>query len=133
MASIHHEIAVEVGAEQAWAALRAVGAAHELFAPVLVDGQLDGDTRRVRFANGMELRERLLDIDDSRRRVAYTVLDAPGMSYHHASMQVIDAGPRHCRFVWITDFLPQEVGGNLVPLIEAGSNALKKNLEAAAS
>jgi Polyketide cyclase / dehydrase and lipid transport len=131
MASIHHEIAVEVGAEQAWAALRTVGAAHKLFAPVLVDGELKGDTRKVRFANGMEVRERLLDIDDSRRRVAYTVLDGPGMSYHHASMQVVEAGPRHCRFVWITDFLPQDIGGNLMPLIEAGSTALKKNLEAA--
>ncbi len=75
MASIHHEIAVEVGAEQAWAALRAVGAAHELFAPVLVDGKLEGDTRSVCFANGMKVRERILDIDDSRRRLAYTVLD----------------------------------------------------------
>lgn len=130
MASIHHEIAVEVGAQQAWSALRAVGAAHELFAPVLVDGKLEGDTRQVRFANGMEVRERVLDVDDARRRVAYTVLDGPGMSYHHASMQVLEAGPKQCRFVWITDFLPQEIGGNLVPLIEAGSNALKKNLEA---
>ena len=110
--------------------LCAVGAAHELFSPVLVDGKLNGDTRQVRFANGMVVHERLLDIDDRQRRVAYTVLDGPGMSYHHASMQVVDAGPKRCQFVWITDFLPQEVGGNLVPLIEAGSNALKKNLEA---
>ena len=46
MASIHHEVTVEVSAQQAWTALRAVGAAHELFAPVLVDGELQGDTRR---------------------------------------------------------------------------------------
>lgn len=46
MASIHHEVTVEVSAQQAWTALRAVGAAHELFAPVLVDGELQGDTRQ---------------------------------------------------------------------------------------
>ena len=130
MASIHHETTGEVGAEQAWTALRAVGAAHELFSPVLVDGKLNGDTRQVRFANGMVVHERMLDVDDGKRRVSYTVLDGPGMSYHHASMQVFDAGPKRCQFVWITDFLPEEIGGNLVPLIEAGSNALKKNLEA---
>src|SRR5262245_4911731 len=115
MASIHHEIAVEVDADQAWAALRLVSDAHELFAPVLVEGKMTGDTRKVRFANGMVVHERVLDVDDKRRRVAYTVLDGPGMSYHHASMEVVDAGPDRCRFVWITDFLPQEIRGNLTP------------------
>jgi len=131
MASIHHEVTVEVGADQAWKALRAVGSAHELFAPVLVDGSLKGSTRTVRFANGMTVHERVLDIDEDRRRVAYTVLDGPGMTYHHASMEVIEAGAERCRFVWITDFLPDDVRENLAPLIEAGSQALKSNLEAA--
>jgi hypothetical protein len=130
MASIHEQVAVEVGAAKAWAALRLVGEVHKLFAPVLVDGKLDGDTRTVRFANGMVVQERILDIDDEGRRVAYTVLDGAGMTYHHASMQVVDAGPGRCLFVWITDFLPQEFGGNLAPLIEQGARALKRNLEA---
>ena len=70
MASIHRETVVDVGAEQAWAALRTVGAAHELFAPVLTDGELNGETRRVRFANGMVVNERIVDVDDGMRRVA---------------------------------------------------------------
>jgi hypothetical protein len=32
--------------------------------------------------------------------------------------------------VWITDFLPADAGGALIPLIDAGSAALKTNLEA---
>jgi hypothetical protein len=44
---------------------------------------------------------------------------------------VLDAGPQRCRFVWFTDFLPLETRGNIEPLIDAGSNALKQNLEAA--
>jgi hypothetical protein len=79
----------------------------------------------------MVVRERILDVDDQRRRVAYTVLDGPGMMYHHASMQVVDAGPGRCRFVWITDFLPLEIEENLTPLIEQGTSALKNNLEQA--
>jgi Polyketide cyclase / dehydrase and lipid transport len=129
MASISEEIAVEVGIDQAWAALRQVGNVHELFAPVLVGAHLDGDTRTVRFANGMVAKERILDVDNERRRVAYTALDVPGMTYHHASMQLVDAGPGRCRFVWVTDFLPQEIRGNLTPLIEQGAGALKSNLE----
>ena len=130
MASIHRETVVEVGAERAWAALRTVGAAHELFAPVLSDGELSGERRRVRFANGMVVNERIVDVDDGQRRVAYSALDAPGLQYHHASMQVLDDGPDRCRFVWTTDFLPADAGGALTPLIEAGSAAFKTNLEA---
>jgi len=130
MASIHEQLAIEVGADEAWAALRLVGEPHKLFAPVLVDGQLDGDTRTVKFANGMVVQERILDVDDKRRRVAYSAVNGPGMTYHHASMQVLEAGPGRCVFVWITDFLPPEIAGNLAPLIEQGAKALKANLEA---
>jgi hypothetical protein len=129
MASIYKEQAIEVSPEQAWAALRLVGAAHRLFAPVLVNAQLDDDVRTVGFANGMVLQERILDVDDERRRVAYTALNGPGMTYHHASMQVLDAGPQRCLFVWITDFLPREISDALMPLIEQGTKALKSNLE----
>ena len=132
MASIHEQLTVEVDSETAWAALSRVGDAHKLFAPVLVDGKLNGDTRTVTFANGMVVQERILDVDDERRRVAYTVLDAPGMKYHHASMQVVDDGPGRCLFVWITDFLPPEAGDNIAPLIEQGARALKSNLEKSA-
>jgi hypothetical protein len=132
MASIHRETVVGVAAEQAWAALRIVGAAHKLFAPVLTDGEMNGETRRVTFSNGMVVNERIVDVDDGMRRVAYSVLDAPGLRYHHASMQVMEDGPNGCRFVWITDFLPADSRATLVPLIEAGSMALKTNLEAAA-
>lgn len=129
MASIHHQVAVEVGAPKAWAALRVVGDAHKLFAPVLVDGRVEGDIRTVRFANGMVLRERILDIDEDRRRVAYSAMDAPALTFHHASMQVVGAGLERCHFIWITDFLPVEARSNLMPLIEQGTNALKNNLE----
>jgi Polyketide cyclase / dehydrase and lipid transport len=129
MASIYRDLDVDVSAERAWGELRRVGEPDKLFAPVLIGAQLNGDTRTVRFANGMIAQERILDVDDNRRRVAYTVLDGPGMTFHHASMQIVDAGPDRCRFVWITDFLPQEIGDSIMPLIEQGASALKSNLE----
>jgi hypothetical protein len=52
------------------------------------------------------------------------------MVYHHASMEVHDVGPGRCLFVWISGFLPAEVGPNIAPLIEQGTLALKRNLEA---
>ena len=64
-------------------------------------------------------------------RVAYAVFDGPGMTYHHASMQVVEAGPGTCRFVWTTDFLPAGVRDNIAPLIDQGAAAFKSNLEKA--
>lgn len=130
MASIRREEIVQVPADKAWAALRDVGRPHTLFADVLVDGHIDGDIRTVTFANGMVVRERIVDIDDANRRVAYTVID--GMFEHHsASMQIVADGDGRCRFVWVSDFLPSEMMELAAPLVEAGSIALVRNLEAA--
>ena len=132
MASIHHEGTIGVSAAAAWARLRQVDQAHTLFTPVLVDGTFDRDaqTRTVRFANGMVVEERILDVDEARRRIAYAVVSGTPMTYHHASMQIIEDGPKRCRFVWVSDFLPPEFGEGMGPLVEAGTRALKANLEA---
>jgi hypothetical protein len=129
MASIREERTLDVDPGTAWAAVRLVGEAHRLFAPVLVDGSLDGDTRTVRFANGMIVQERILAVDDAHRRVAYTALGADGITYHHASMEIDELTPGRCRFVWTTDVLPDQVAGMIAPLMEQGANALKTNLE----
>jgi hypothetical protein len=129
MASIRKEIVVDVGIEPAWAMLRQVASPHALFAPVLAGAEMEGDVRTVHFASGHTIRERILDVDDEHRRVAYTALESPGIAYHHASMQLENAGPGRCVFVWITDVLPSEVATALQPIIERGAEALKQNLE----
>jgi hypothetical protein len=128
MASIHRDEIIQVPADKAWAALRDVGNPHFVFAGVLVDGRIEGDIRTVTFANGMVVRERIVDVDDASRRVAYTVID--GMFEHHsASMQIVAEGEGRCRFVWISDFLPDEHRELVAPLVEAGAQALVRNLE----
>jgi hypothetical protein len=129
MACIQRDITVEIDPARAWASLRRVHAAAELFAPVLTDSSVEGDVRTATFANGMVARERIVDVDDARRRVAYSALDVPGLSFHFASMQIVDAGPGRCRFVWTTDVLPAEAAEMVEPLVEQGTQALKTNLE----
>ena len=48
-------------------------------------------------------------------------------------MQIDIAGPGRCAFVWTTDFLPAEAAANLQPLHRPRADALKRNLETAAS
>ncbi len=129
MATIRRDIVIDAGIEDAWTALRRVAEPHRLFAPVLTGAEIDGDLRTVHFANGMIVHERILDVDDEHRRVAYAALDASGLTFHHASMQVDIAGPGRCAFIWITDFLPAEAGAGLEALIDQGVEAFKRTVE----
>jgi hypothetical protein len=130
MASIRRETTLHVNADAAWAALREPGLAQEAFAPVLSGCEIEGDVRTVRFAAGMVARERILDVDDAHRRIAYAALDVAGVQYHHASMQIESAGPGRCQFVWITDVVPEAAVAGIGPLVEAGTAAFKHNVEA---
>jgi carbon monoxide dehydrogenase subunit G len=133
MASLYRETSIAAPADAVWSALRDVGNAHRVFAGVLTDARMDGDGARiVTFANGLSVRELIVTIDDAHRRCAYTVVGS-GASHHHASFQVFDDGAAGCRVVWITDVLPHEAAAKVAPLMDAGSAAMQRTLEAASS
>ena len=92
MASIRKEILIARRPEDIWAAIRDVGAVHERLAPGFVVGTTFADGARVvTFANGVVVRELIVDIDDEARRIAYAAIG--GLSSHHnASMQVFAEG-----------------------------------------
>jgi carbon monoxide dehydrogenase subunit G len=132
MASIHKEVLIEAPPEQVWDAVRDVGAVHTRLAQgFVVDTTLNGDTRSVSFANGAVVRERIIDIDDRIRRVAYTVVEWR-TTHHNASMQVFPDGNERSRLVWIADLLPNELADLVGDLMEQGSAAMKRTLERAA-
>jgi hypothetical protein len=122
MASIRMEIPLEAPAERVWEKLRDVGAAHALFPGVLTASRLEGDARVVAFANGMVVRELIVDVDETARRVAYAVVEWQAR-HHHASMQVVPDGAARSRLVWITDLLPNELAGPVRALMEQGAKA----------
>ncbi len=128
MATIWWEQPVAAPAERAWAALRCVDKPHQLFAPVLVDGSMAGDLREVTFANGLVVQERIISVDEERRRVAYAVIGEM-FEHHSASMQILPAEDGDCRFVWISDFLPDSLIEVVQPLVEQGSAALAATIE----
>jgi Polyketide cyclase / dehydrase and lipid transport len=128
MASIWWEEPVAAPADLAWAALRHVGMAHQLFSPVLVDSTVEGDIRTVTFANGLVVRERIIAVDERRRRIAYSVLGGT-FDHHSASMQILPIDRASCRFLWVSDFLPHERADTVRPLVEQGSRALARNIE----
>jgi len=129
MASITKEVLVDAPAALVWEAIRDVGAIHTRLARgFVVDTRLDGDSRVVTFANGAVARERIVDVGDAARRLAYSVVEGRP-THHNASIQVFaDAGNRS-RIVWIADLLPDELAGYIGGMMEQGCAAMKRTLE----
>jgi uncharacterized protein YndB with AHSA1/START domain len=133
MASIRKEILIHAPPDTVWAAVRDVGAVHKRLAPGFVaDTRLEGDSRIVTFANGFVVRERIVDIDDASRRLAYAAVNGRA-THHHATLQVFADGERGTRLVWVTDLLPNEVAETIRALVEEGAGVMKRTLEGAAA
>jgi hypothetical protein len=131
MASICKEIIVDAGADEVWAALRDWGALHTRLAPGFVtDTRLDGDDRIVTFYNGAVVREVLVDLDDDARRIAWSIVDGP-YTHHNGSAQAFPDGNGRTRFVWVADLLPDAAAPRTAEMMERGTSAIKRHLEAA--
>jgi carbon monoxide dehydrogenase subunit G len=129
MASIHKEIRIGKPGEVVWDAIRDVGAIHRRLVPGFVkDCKLDGDSRTVTFANGMIVRELIVDVDDEAQRHSWSARSEP-FTHHNASVQVFPEGEDECRVVWIADLMPNEVAEATGEMIEHGLDAMKRTLE----
>ena len=129
MASIQKEIEIERNREFVWDAIRDVGAIHKRLVPgFVVDCKLEGDTRIVTFANGMVVRELIVDVDDKTRRHSWAALGEP-FTHYNASIQVFSEGRDKCRVVWIADLMPNDVAATVAEMIQHGLNTMKQTLE----
>ena len=130
MASIRKEFIVNSRPEDVWDAIRDLGAIHQRLAQGFVtDTRLEGDSRVVTFANGVVVRERIVDVNDQARRLVYAVVEWQ-TTHHNASFQVFADG-NGSRVVWITDLLPDELADTVGGFMEQGVAAMKRTLDAA--
>ena len=133
MASIRKELNVNASADHVWAAVRDIGQVHTRLArEFVIDTRLDGDSRLVTFANGEVVRERIVDIDDRARRLAYAVVDWR-TTHHNASFQVTPDGDGRSRLTWVTDLLPDALADLVGSFVEQGCEAIKRTLETPAA
>src|SRR5262245_43164637 len=131
MASIRREIRIAAAPAKVWDAVRDVGNIHKRLCPgFLTDCKMDGpDARIVTFANGLVVKELILDVDETHHRVAWTA-QSERMTHHNASMQIFADGDG-TKAVWIADLLPNDVAGAIAGMIEQGMGAMKKTPERA--
>jgi hypothetical protein len=84
------------------------------------------------FAGGAVVRERIVDVDDRGRRLAYSVVEWR-TTHHNASIQVFPESGGRSRIVWIADLLPDDLAGLVGGLMEQGCAAMKATLEGSAA
>jgi len=135
MATIRKEILLDARPDDVWDALRDFQAVQERLVPgFVIDSRPDGDNARiVTFGNGAVVREVLVGVDEAAHRLAYHIPEGlPACTHHSASAEVIADGSR-CRFVWVTDVLPDELAGVIEPMMEQGAGVLKATLDASAT
>jgi Polyketide cyclase / dehydrase and lipid transport len=127
MATAYLEFTLPIDADVAWTKISDFGGAHRLAPGFIADCSIDeSGARLVRFANGMEARERLVSSDPARRRIVYTAIGGPA-EHHNASMQVIEDG-NGARIVWTTDILPDAFAPLIHKLMKEAASAIKASI-----
>ena len=126
MASILKDIPLHASPENVWAAVRDVGAVHHRLAPGFVtDVRLEPNARVVTFANGAVVRELIVSIDDTARRLAYSASGGRA-AHHNASMQVLDGPNGSTRLLWHTDVLPDDAAAVIRGMVDQGIRAIQR-------
>ncbi len=129
MASIRKAITIDAPPESVWAAVRQVGALHEVLVPgFVVDTELVEGARIVTFGNGMVLRELIVDLDDDARRLAYAAVGGQ-LTHHHTSVQVFTGRDSGSELVWTADLLPDELAPTIDGFMEEGAAVIKRTLD----
>ena len=129
MALIRKEIETTALPDDVWAAIRDIGALHTRLVPgFVIATRLESDARVVTFANGMEVREPIVDLDDVARRLVWSA-EGAGTTHYNASVQVVDGVGCASRVVWVADFLPHNKKGQIEAMMEQGMNVMKKTLD----
>jgi hypothetical protein len=128
MATVRKEFRSPRSADEVWGVLRKFDAVHEMAKGFVTATKMDpGGARVVTFANGMEVREWLVSSNDAERRLVYAIIDSPKYTHYSASAQVFEDGAGS-RFVWIVDFLPEEMTGLQSAAMDAGVAAMEAAL-----
>ena len=134
MPTIHLETIIDVPSSRVWDAARDVGALHNRLVPgfvaateMLADAAIP--TRRVTFVSGAVADERIVSIEDERRRLVWSIV---GVEHHNGALQIFDADGG-TRVTWTADVLPDALVDRFAPMMASGLANMKGHFEGATS
>ncbi|HKU44270.1 MAG TPA: SRPBCC family protein [Polyangiales bacterium] len=128
MASTYKECWIDAPSDAIWDAARDIGALHTRLVPgFVVDTKLERDARVVTFANGMVLREPIITIDETRRRLVWSA-EGGATKHYNAAFQVFTEG-NGTRVTWTSDFTPDALEPQISAMQDQGLAAMKRAFE----
>lgn len=132
MASLRREIVVKATIDEAWEAIADIGALHTRLVPgFVVATQLEANARVVTFANGATVREPIVSIDATARRLVWTS-EGGRATHYNAALQAFAEPAGGARIIWTIDFLPDAIAPQLAAAMDAGMAAMQAALDAVA-
>ena len=132
MVSLRREIVVKATVDQAWEAIADIGALHTRLVPgFVVATRLEANARVVTFADGATVREPIIAIDATARRLVWSA-EGGAATHYNASAQAFAEPVGGARVVWIADFLPNALAPQFAAAMDAGMAAMQGALDAVA-
>jgi hypothetical protein len=129
MATVRKDILTKASVVQVWDAIRDYGALHTRLVPGFVtDTRLEPGARIVTFGNGAVLREPIVTLDESTRRLVWSS-EGGRATHYNSSVQVFTDADGGTRVTWISDFLPDILAKEMGAAMEAGATVMKKTLD----
>lgn len=132
MASLHHQVFIAADAAAIWDAARDVGRLHDRLVPGFVSAteMLAGENppvRRVTFVNGRVLDETIVSVDDTARRLVWTIKEFE----HHNGALTVTAVPGGTQVDWAADILPDALAEQVSPAMVHSLAMMKAHFEPA--
>jgi hypothetical protein len=96
----------------------------------VTETRVEGSHRYLTMADGWVIHERIVNVDDETRRLAYAVVEGarPALEHHHASFQVFPDAQGSTLVVWTTDLLPDDGAAEARLRIARGSQVMAQAL-----
>ncbi len=129
MTTIHKVITVDAQLETVWKNIADVGGISNLIG-FLSNSVLDGNARTCTLAEGGTLKEKIVTIDENRKRIVYSITESPlNMEFHVAIMEVkpCDNGTE---VSWTVDLLPDDASTHMTPMLDAACADMETTLAA---
>ncbi|NRQ36816.1 SRPBCC family protein [Nonomuraea sp. NN258] len=129
MASVIREIVIDASPEHVWAAVGDFAGGPAKMAPGARTEVLPGEpaVRRLTFADGNVVSERLIARDERARRIVWGWV-GDDVAHDNTSMQVFADGETRSRLVWIHDTLPDELTGWLGTAMDRLAPVIQESL-----
>lgn len=124
MASVLKQIDVDANVDMAWLKVADAGSVDKLISQIKTC-RLEGDMRYCAMADGAQIVEQIVTIDNDNRRMAYRISggDIP-FEFHAGSMQVVQRGTG-ARLLWAFDFKPDALEGPIAQMLEAAAESIR--------